>query len=710
MTSEARNTYAGQSQPAIELPKGGGAVRGLDETFSVNPSTGAAAVSIPLAVTPGRSGFGPGLALGYSSDAGNGPFGFGWTLSLPSLDRKTNKALPRYEDSGAGTDVYGISGGEDLVPAMLTRDGLRVPDQDEDREWRGQRYRVRRYRPRIEGGITRIERWERKTDGDVFWRQISGDNVVSCFGISSESRIADPADPTRVFRWLISHSRDDKGNAVVYDYASENSDAVDETHLHERNRTAAARAANRYLKRVRYGNRAPCGPEERPDARNDWLFELVFDYGEGHYRQEPADPEGREFVHARSAAGGDTVWPVRRDPFSTYRAGFELRTYRLCRRVLMFHHFPEEAGVGADCLVRSTAFSYDESKAGTFLLSAKQSGYRRLSGDRYLRRSLPSLTFAFSRTPLQEGDDGSGLTVRAIEDRDSLEGMGAGLDNGVNRVVDLYGEGISGILSEHPGGWTYKPNLGGGRFGRRRNVAERPAMAALGAGGQRFVDIAGNGRPDLVEMHRPTPGFHEASGESGWAPFRPFPSWPNIDWRNENLRFIDLTGDGHADILIAGDDAFTWYPSMARDGFEAGRRVAQMLDEEHGPRLVFADGTDSIYLADMSGDGLTDLVRIRNGEVCYWPNLGHGRFGAKVGMDDAPWFDAPGRFEQRRIRLADIDGTGPADILYLGIDGVRVYWNQSGNAWRRGATIRGLPQPDDVASIQVVDLLGAGTA
>lgn len=29
----------------------------------------------------------------------------------------------------------------------------------------------------------------------------------------------------------------------------------------------------------------------------------------------------------------------------------------------------------------------------------------------------------------------------------------------------------------------------------------------------------------------------------------------------------------------------------------------------------------------MSGDGLTDLVRIRNDRVCYWPNLGHGRNG-----------------------------------------------------------------------------------
>ena len=67
----------------------------------------------------------------------------------------------------------------------------------------------------------------------------------------------------------------------------------------------------------------------------------------------------------------------------------------------------------------------------------------------------------------------------------------------------------------------------------------------------------------------------------------------------------------------------------------------------------------------MSGDGLTDLVRIRNGEVCYWPNLGYGRFGAKVTMDNAPWFDDARLFDQRRIRLADIDGSGVTDIIYL---------------------------------------------
>ena len=122
----------------------------------------------------------------------------------------------------------------------------------------------------------------------------------------------------------------------------------------------------------------------------------------------------------------------------------------------------------------------------------------------------------------------------------------------------------------------------------------------------------------------------------------------------------------------------------------SARRSAwpQSLDEEKGPQLVFADGTESIFLADMSGDGLTDLVRIRNGEVCYWPNLGYGRFGAKVTMDQAPWFDRADLFDGRRIRLADIDGSGTADIIYFASGEVQLYFNQSGNAWGAARALR----------------------
>ena len=138
--------------------------------------------------------------------------------------------------------------------------------------------------------------------------------------------------------------------------------------------------------------------------------------------------------------------------------------------------------------------------------------------------------------------------------------------------------------------------------------------------------------------------------------------------------------------------------------------MRQSFDEEKGPHLIFADGTESIFLADLSGDGLTDLVRIRNGEVCYWPNLGYGRFGAKVTMDNAPWFDTPDLFNPQRIRLADIDGSGTTDLIYLGRDRIDIYRNQCGNAWSDRESLTSFPKVDNLASVLALDLLGKGTA
>ena len=86
------------SPPSISLPNGGGAIRGIGEKFAANPVTGTGSMTVPIATSPGRSGFGPQLALSYDSGAGNGPFGFGWHLSLPAISRRTDKGLPQYDD------------------------------------------------------------------------------------------------------------------------------------------------------------------------------------------------------------------------------------------------------------------------------------------------------------------------------------------------------------------------------------------------------------------------------------------------------------------------------------------------------------------------------------------------------------------------------------------------------------------------------------
>ena len=214
----------------------------------------------------------------------------------------------------------------------------------------------------------------------------------------------------------------------------------------------------------------------------------------------------------------------------------------------------------------------------------------------------------------------------------------------------------------------------------------------------------------MVEFDSPTPGFYERTKDEAWHTFKPFVSLPNISRQDPNLKLVDLTGDGHADLFITENEAFTWYQSLAETGFASGEKVRQAMDEEKGPKLVFVDGTQSIYLADISGDGLPDLVRIRNGGVCYWPNLGYGCFGAKVTMDNSPHFDAPDQFEQRRIRLADIDGSGVTDIIYLKGDGVYIYLNESGNRWADPEKLKSFPKIDNLSSVMAVDLLGNGTA
>ncbi len=176
--------------PKVSLPKGGGAIRGIGEKFGANPVTGTGSLTVPIFTSPGRAGFDPEISLSYDTGAGNGPFGLGWNLSLPSITRKTGKGLPLYRDADE-SDEFILSGAEDLVPS-----GEPLPP----RTIAGKTYSIQRYRPRIEGLFARIERWTNVDNPeDVRWRSISRDNITTWYGKTDESRICDPADGTRIF-------------------------------------------------------------------------------------------------------------------------------------------------------------------------------------------------------------------------------------------------------------------------------------------------------------------------------------------------------------------------------------------------------------------------------------------------------------------------------------------------------------------------------
>ncbi|QPF72251.1 toxin [Roseateles sp. DAIF2] len=689
--------------PAVSLPKGGGAIRGIGEKFSVDAATGTGSATVPIATSPGRGGFGPQLSLTYDSAAGNGLFGLGWQLSSPSVARRTDKLIPRYLDAHE-SDVFAMSGDDDLVPVDAPGGG-----HFEDRTT-APGFVIHRYRPRIEKRFARIERWTRVGDPtDVHWRSWSGGNIVSVFGKDASSRIVDPTDPLRIFEWLLCESRDDKGNAVIYRYKAEDATGIDLSRACEANRGDALsplRGTNRYLKRILYGNRVPllAGDGTRPawllPAQIDgagWMFEAVFDYGE----HDPVAP--------RSNDAQD--WGIRRDPFSTCRAGFEVRTYRLCRRVLMFHHFPDVTDVGANCLVRATELEYRETPAATFLSAVTQRSYRRRAAGGYLDRALPKLEFEYSQPVV--GTDISDLDAASLENLP--QGAAA-----PHQWADLDGEGLTGLLSQQSRGWFYKRNESplnrqvgahtwSPRFAPLESLPAIPAVSSLASPRVKLMDLAGDGQLDVVQFEPPVAGFYERTGRAGWKPRQAFEVIPNLPWSDANLRFVDLTGDGRADVLITEEHAFTWHASLGERGFDEARRTSLPANEEQGPRVVFANAEETILMGDMSGDGLTDIVRIRNGEVCYWPNLGYGCFGARVSMDNAPWFASQEEFDARRLRLADVDGSGPSDLIYLAADAARLWVNESGNGWSAATLLTALPPIDNVGSVTAIDVLGNGT-
>src|SRR6266516_6028280 len=109
---------AGGSAQVISLPQGGGALKGIGEKFSPDLHTGTGNFTVPIALPPGRNGFQPQLSLVYSTGNGNGPFGLGWSLSIPGVSRKTSHGVPRYQDSAPHLDEHDtfiLSGTEDLV-------------------------------------------------------------------------------------------------------------------------------------------------------------------------------------------------------------------------------------------------------------------------------------------------------------------------------------------------------------------------------------------------------------------------------------------------------------------------------------------------------------------------------------------------------------------------------------------------------------------
>ncbi|EJL07473.1 SpvB/TcaC N-terminal domain-containing protein [Pseudomonas chlororaphis] len=676
-------TDAAEDPPAVQeprikpsrvvLPKGGGAIQGLGETFSANAFTGAASLVVPIALTACK-GSTPALSLQYQSAAGNGIFGLGFNVDIPAIACRTSTGQPRYD----GTDTYVLPDGTPLVEDRTT------PPREQDG------HIIKRYLPCREGGFALIEQWIDTQAQNSFWRIIDAGNTQSYFGRTADARIADPSHPEHIFSWLIENRITALGDATLYTYQAENTANVVAA-IYEQGRV---QTANRYPERILYGNDKPLFSLDDL-VTTEWHFEAVFDYGQ--YTLDPLPPQ--PYFPAEQAQ-----WAARQDPFSTYTAGFEIRTHRLCQHILMFHRFKELGDEPA--LVRLTRFTYDQNPVTSRLVMVEAMGCQS-AAQGYTSQALPPLEFGYTQFAPQNGR----FEALLRDDEVPVPSAGAAL---WYRFVDLQGQGLPGILFQSQDTVLYMAPQGPRKSvdpdgSSDEVILYTPPVApitipSLGLkGNSTLLDITGCGRPAWVAASADGSRYAQALADGGWAPFEVLPAVPR-DMLSSRSLMADLTGDGLNDVVHLDDQSVRVYPSLGAQGY--GPVLVRPRDSDV-PQTTQQSPSVVLQMTDMFGSGREHLVRIANGSVEVWPNLGFGRFGSRIRLGNAPQFGSD--FSVERLFLADIDGSGTIDLLYARADHIDLYINHSGNAFADAIAI---PLPNTwgpTSKIQFADVRGNGS-
>ena len=258
----------------------------------------------------------------------------------------------------------------------------------------------------------------------------------------------------------------------------------------------------------------------------------------------------------------------------------------------------------------------------------------------------------------------------------------------------------------------YWRNLGNGRFDLPRADARRAGRHRAGRS-RRAVDRRRRRRP-----HRPVvtsaalAGYLPAGRRRRSGTQRSFQRYrvaPSFNLEDPEVKLVDLNGDGVTDAIRSGSQ-----PGMllqrSRDGLVADRARSQRQSLDVFPNVNFSD--PRVKWGDMTGDGLQDIVLVHDGNVEYWPNLGHGDWGKRIHMRNSPRFptSATTWLRPQRILLGDVDGDGLADIVYVDDRKVTLWINQSGNGWSEPIVIDGTPPVTDMDAVRLVDLLGSGVS
>jgi RHS repeat-associated protein len=581
----------GVSPASVPLPQGGGAQESIGQDFEVDLATGTGSYSVPFNFPPGPRQVKPDLSLLYSSGYGNGPMGIGWSLGVPSISRSEVDGQPSFDDE---SDVFSY-GGQRLIPLGGGR-----------------------YRQEIEKDFYRIER---AAEG---WEVRGKDGALLRFGNSPDTRLTLALKkPNPTLQWLLASVEDNAGNIISYEYAHADGHA--------------------WPVKISYG---------------PYLIRL-------DYEDRP-------------------------DPVTSYRLGVKRESLKRLRQVrLLLLENKKEVPVKAYRMGYEQAAHNGVSRLVTVNLVIFNP-----ATDPPAEDPQPPFHFTYSDVLTETA------TLKPLRSRSGTLPPPVA-DKGLT-MIDADGIGLPGFLHISDQGGEYWPNLGQLEVGPARRLQRFPTALADRPDQLRIASLAGHGLLDLVVMSGRTGGFYSLQSDREWETFRPFKRAPAIPLLHERTILMDLDFDGRADLLYADERAFYAVINRGEGDFDNPRVIPRVRDRSIFPDVDLSDA--HIRVANMTGDA-TALVEVRDRAVVYWPNLGYGRFGAAVVMETPP--DLPSGYNIRQLFLTDIDGDGLADMVYVEQNRVLCWFNHAGRSFGPPTVINHTPSAT-ASSVMLVDLLGRG--
>ena len=559
----------GVSPNTISLPEGPGSIEGLGEAFQPMLNTGSARYQVKIALPAGINGNTPQLSLQYDSGQGNGPLGIGWTFGPGSISRQTDKGIPRYVDGPNLLD----DDHDGQIDETDETDRFVGPDREELVKLADGTYRAR-----IEGSFVRYRRVDSHWEADV------KDGSKLIFGNSPDTRLTDQTG-AKIYRWLFEKRTDSNGNAIEYHYTG-----FDESDN------------QKYLREIRYGPGA--GP---------W---------ETYY-----------FVHL--------TYDDRPDWTTDYRSGFLVKTSRRLMQIDIGAQgvAPSQCAVGdwnqdgtPDALIRRYVLSYDDTTSHLSLLSK----VTRFGSDGITY--LPPISFSYSTFKPEPSMSASQAIIGSSNEPNSV------MDNSLVELIDLNKDGLPDLLKTDPygGGHTCYLNLG-------QSLEGDPAIAwdkkdemngADGFASQlslendrvHLADMDGNGVSDLIQTTSAGDVYYYLnSGNTGWGRRQ----WMSIQntappapFAMENVKTADLDFDKRIDVVKSTENGYAIWFNLKEGTYSREVRTPGATYQDQ----VILLSEIGVHLADLNGDRMNDVVKVRSNRVIYCANMGHGHFDTAVEM------------------------------------------------------------------------------